>query len=67
MSKYQIARELRREISKLNRIIDLAIIRGIPYRDEARRHKFLVAQLSRLQPRRMSLFSSFSFAHMFMF
>ena len=66
MSKHQIARELRREISKLNRIIDLAIIRGVSYRDEARRHKFLVAQLARLQPRR-SLFSSFSFAHMFMF
>jgi hypothetical protein len=66
MSKHQIARELRREISRLNRIIDLAIIRGIPYREESRRHKFLVAQLARLQPRR-SLFSSLSFAHMFMF
>lgn len=66
MSKHQIVRELRREISKLNRVIDLAIIRGVPYRDEARRHKFLVAQLNRLHPRR-SLFSSLSFAHMFMF
>jgi hypothetical protein len=67
MSKHQIVRELRREISKLNRIIDLAIIRGIPYREEARRHKFLVAQLSRLQPRRHSIFSTFNFAHMFLF
>jgi hypothetical protein len=66
MSKHQIVRELRREISKLNRIIDLAIIRGVSYRDEARRHKFLTAQLARLQPKR-SLFSSLSFAHMFMF
>ena len=67
MSKHQIAKELRREISRLNRIIDLAIIRGIPYREESRRHKFLVAQLARLQPRRRSLFGSLSFAHMFMF
>lgn len=66
MSKHQIIRELRREIAKLNRVIDLAIIRGVSYREEARRHKFLVAQLNRLQPRR-SIFSSFSFAHMFMF
>ena len=66
MSKHQIAKELRREISKLNRIIDLSIIRGVPYREESRRHKFLVAQLARLQPRR-SLFSSLNFAHMFMF
>ncbi|HTK33548.1 MAG TPA: hypothetical protein VL335_03350 [Candidatus Paceibacterota bacterium] len=66
MSKHQIVRELRREIAKLNRIIDLAIIRGVSYREEARRHKFLVAQLNRLQPRR-SIFSSFSLAHMFMF
>ncbi|MES2314321.1 MAG: hypothetical protein V4524_00065 [Patescibacteria group bacterium] len=66
MSKHQIVKELRREIAKLNRIIDLAIIRGVSYREEARRHKFLVAQLTRLQPRR-SIFSSLSFAHMFMF
>jgi len=66
MSKHQIVKELRREIAKLNRIIDMAIIRGVSYRDEARRHKFLVAQLARLQPRR-SIFSSFNFAHMFMF
>jgi hypothetical protein len=67
MSKHQIVKELRREISKLNRIIDLAIIRGVSYRDEARRHKFLVSQLNRLQPRRRSVFSMFQFAHMFLF
>jgi len=67
MSKHQIVKELRREISKLNRIIDMAIIRGVSYRDEARRHKFLVAQLARLQPHRRSIFSTLNFAHMFMF
>ena len=65
MSKHQIVRELHREIARLNRIIDLAIIRGLPYREEARRHKFLTAQLRRLQPRR-SVFSMLSFSHMFM-
>jgi len=67
MSKHQIVKELRREISKINRIIDLAIIRGVPYREEARRHKFLVSQLARLQPRRQSVFNLFQFAHMFLF
>jgi len=67
MSKHQIVKELRREIAKLNRIIDMAIIRGVSYRDEARRHKFLVAQLARLKPRKHSIFNTFNFAHMFMF
>jgi hypothetical protein len=67
MSKHQIIKELRREINKINKIIDMAIIRGVSYRDEARRHKFLVSQLNRLQPRRRSVFGLFQFAHMFLF
>ena len=65
MSKYQIARELRREIKNLNRKIDLRIIHGLPYRDQARRHKLLVSQLKNLLPKR-PLFGSFSLASMFM-
>jgi len=33
-----------KEIKKLNEIIDQKIIKGLPYRAEARRHKFLASQ-----------------------
>ncbi len=44
MSKITLAHNLRKEIKKLNREIDLKIIKGLPYKAEARRHKFLVSQ-----------------------
>ncbi len=44
MSKLQTAHYLRKEIKKLNKDIDLKIIKGLPYKAEARRHKFLVSQ-----------------------
>ncbi len=44
MSKIQLAQKIRKEIKKLNREIDLKIIKGLPYKAEARRHKFLVSQ-----------------------
>ena len=44
MSKIKLAGKIRKEIKKLNREIDLKIIKGLPYRAEARRHKFLVSQ-----------------------
>jgi hypothetical protein len=44
MSKITLAHNLRKEIKKLNREIDMKIIKGLPYKAEARRHKFLVSQ-----------------------
>lgn len=44
MSKIKLAQKIRKEIKKLNREIDLKIIKGLPYKAEARRHKFLVSQ-----------------------
>lgn len=44
MSKIKLVHNLRREIKKLNSEIDLKIIKGLPYKAEARRHKFLVSQ-----------------------
>ncbi len=44
MSKLQLINNLRMEIKKLNKEIDLKIIKGLPYKAEARRHKFLVSQ-----------------------
>ena len=67
MSKPQIIRSVRREIRKLNRIIDYKIIQGLPYRIESRRHKLLVLQLNRLLPPQRSLFGrTLSFATLFM-
>lgn len=44
MSNIILANTIRKEIKKLNKDIDLKIIKGLPYRAEARRHKFLVSQ-----------------------
>lgn len=44
MSKMKIATKVRKEIKKLNREIDLKIIKGLPYKAEARRHRFLISQ-----------------------
>lgn len=35
---------IKKNIEKLNKEIDLKIIKGLPYKAEARRHKFLVSQ-----------------------
>ncbi len=51
MSKTTLIQEIQREINNLNDVIDLKIIRGLPYKNEARRHRFLVAQLSNLSSR----------------
>ena len=57
MSKHQALRTIRAEIEKLNQDIDLKIIKGVSYRRESLRHKFLTAQLARISPKRFSLFS----------
>lgn len=54
MSKHQAIKTIRAEIERLNQDIDLRIIRGVPYRRQALRHKFLMGQLSRLAPKRTS-------------
>jgi hypothetical protein len=48
MSKYQIAREVQKELEVLNKRIDRKILRGISYMTEARRHKMLLSQLAHL-------------------
>ncbi|HEY4505772.1 MAG TPA: hypothetical protein VJG67_03715 [Candidatus Paceibacterota bacterium] len=49
MSKYNLERELRRELEVVNDIIDKKIIRGMSYAREARRHKFILSNLSSLR------------------
>jgi len=49
MSKTQLYKSIVHEIDRVNDRIDIKIIRGIPYRREARRHQMLVSQLRRLE------------------
>lgn len=44
MSKIKLTHNIKKEIKKLNNAIDLKIIKGLPYKAEARRHKFLTSQ-----------------------
>lgn len=68
MRKYEIVRSLKKEIKKINYVIDSKIIQGLPYYNESRRHKFLTAQLKRLAPPENSwLTRSMSMVSMFMF
>ncbi len=46
MSKFILEKNIRSEIQKLNEVIDLKIIRGLPYRREAMRHRFLLFRLA---------------------
>jgi hypothetical protein len=59
MSKHQTINTIRRELHKLNEQIDLKIIQGQFYKEEARRHKLLLAQLRQIK--RREWLRSFSF------
>lgn len=48
MSKHTLDKEIQRELAKINDRIDRKIIKGLPFRDEARRHKELLATLQRI-------------------
>lgn len=50
MSRNDLISVMEAELEKLNTHIDLCIIRGLSYRQEARRHRFLCKQLGRLRP-----------------
>jgi len=45
MSKITLEKTIREELTKLNDMIDMKILRGLPYRREALRHRFLLARL----------------------
>lgn len=66
MSKNTMIKTIKREISDLNWKIDMKIIKGQSYRQDARRHKILLMQLRRLTTTdnwfgRMGMSSIFSF------
>lgn len=45
MSKEKLVKTINSEIEELNERIDWKVIKGMPYRREARRHKLLVSML----------------------
>ncbi len=60
MSQQKLIQEISSEIEKINEEIDFKIIKGFPYRREARRHKMLLSMLNDVS-RSSSTRSSFSF------
>ncbi|MFA7252634.1 MAG: hypothetical protein WC027_02150 [Candidatus Paceibacterota bacterium] len=56
MSKIILEKSIKVELQKINDIIDMKIIRGLPYRREALRHRFLLYRLGDLH--RLSRFNS---------
>ena len=48
MSKYILEKNIQAELKKLNDIIDIKIIKGVSYKREALRHRFLLYRLSDL-------------------
>ncbi|HEY4508968.1 MAG TPA: hypothetical protein VJC13_01645 [Candidatus Paceibacterota bacterium] len=49
MSKNNLEKTLRKELEVLNDVIDRRILRGLSYSREAKRHKFVLSNLSRIR------------------
>jgi hypothetical protein len=45
MTREHFTKRAQEEIENLNEVIDMKIIKGISYRNEARRHKFLLSKI----------------------
>ncbi|MCX6717745.1 MAG: hypothetical protein NTU76_03675 [Candidatus Taylorbacteria bacterium] len=45
MSNYILEKKIRKELKKVNDIIDLKIIKGMSYKRESLRHRFLLFRL----------------------
>ena len=56
MSKFILEKNIQTELKKINDVIDIKIIKGVSYRREALRHRFLLNRLSDLH--RLSRFHS---------
>jgi hypothetical protein len=56
MSKVVLEKNIKSELKRINDVIDMKIIRGLPYKREALRHRFLLYRLGDLH--RLSRFHS---------
>lgn len=45
MSTFILEKKIQDELRKINRVIDSKILKGLPYRREALRHRFLLNRL----------------------
>ncbi len=64
MSKSELTYTLKAEISKMNKMIDHKILRGLPYSKEAHYHKKLLNRLSIIRQKSFLARSMRSFAMM---
>ena len=56
MSKITLEKTIREELHKLNDIIDIKILKGLSYKRESLRHRFLLSRLSDMH--RLAKFNS---------
>jgi hypothetical protein len=49
MNKTHLEKILKRELLKLNDMIDAKVVMGLPYKEEAREHRILLARLISLK------------------
>ncbi len=45
MTRENFTKTAQKELESLNELIDMKIIKGLSYRNEARRHKFLLSKI----------------------
>ena len=56
MSRYELKKTVQRQLRELNWKIDMKIVSGLSYREEARRHKILLRQLEHIQRSEVGFF-----------
>jgi hypothetical protein len=56
MRKYELKKTVQRQLRELNWRIDMKILSGLSYREEARRHKILLRQLEHLRKSERGIF-----------
>ena len=64
MSKHKLITTINRELKDINEVIDWKIIKGLPYKREAKRHRLLLGMLSganKISERPIWRFASFLF------
>jgi hypothetical protein len=56
MTREHFTKRAEEEIANLNEVIDMKIIKGISYKSEAKRHKFLLSKIGNTTPIQTFLF-----------
>ena len=56
MSRYELKKTVQRQLRELNWRIDMKIVQGLSYRQEAKRHKILLRQLEHIRRSEVGIF-----------